>query len=122
MPRDIIDVDGIITLTSDATERLSAKAQQKADFLGFYFGLESTKKCKDYVYKLDFIDNINEDLVKVTFPSNDDMIIFIKPQDIEYIRGIKIDFVCNDIGGGEIKYVNPNVAQECGCGLSISVK
>ena len=80
----------------------------------------STKSsgCTGYAYVLDSVDNAEEgdELVKI----NDNITIAVAADAIELLRNTEIDYVKEGING-VVKFNNPNVVNECGCGESFSV-
>jgi iron-sulfur cluster assembly protein len=49
----------------------------------------------------------------------DDIQVFYDKKDSEFIKGLRIDYVKN-IVGGTIEFQNPNATNRCGCGSSWS--
>lgn len=74
--------------------------------------------CTGYRYVLDFVDAPEgEDQVQVL---NDNVTLAISPPALKLVRGTEIDFVLEGINR-VVKFNNPNVVSECGCGESFSV-
>lgn len=80
----------------------------------------STKKsgCTGYAYVLDFVDG--PEAGDGTIAINDDFSIAVDEQALLMLRGTEIDLVSEGINK-VIKFNNPNVTAECGCGESFSV-
>ena len=74
--------------------------------------------CSGYAYVLDTVDNIGSDdeVIKL-----DNEITFLVASEAKaLVQMTEIDFVYEGING-VIKFNNPNVINECGCGESFSV-
>ena len=71
-----------------------------------------------YAYVLDSVDNAQEgdELVEI----NDNITVAVAANAIELLRNTEIDYVKEGING-IVKFNNPNVVNECGCGESFSV-
>lgn len=80
----------------------------------------STKKsgCTGYAYVLDFVDGpeAGDDVVAVTTVID----LAIDTEALQMLRGTEIDLVTEGINK-VVKFNNPNVTAECGCGESFSV-
>ena len=74
--------------------------------------------CTGYAYVLDSVDNAQEgdELVEI----NDNITVAVAANAIELLRNTEIDYVKEGING-IVKFNNPNVVNECGCGESFSV-
>lgn len=80
----------------------------------------STKQsgCSGFAYELDLVDAAEADDVLVS-PS-DDVTLAIAVDAVTILRGTEIDMVIEGINR-VVKFNNPNVVAECGCGESFSV-
>jgi len=110
----------IVSLTKSAVQRLRSFSNNENEELNFRFGLKYTGKCKDYVY---IFEKLSDDFDKNDIVSNfsdDNINIVIKQDDVKGIKGTIIDYI-NDKMSGNIIFNNPNVAQSCGCGESVSI-
>ena len=77
-----------------------------------------TSGCTGYAYVLDAVDNAQQgdELVKI----NDNITVAVAADAIDVLRNTEIDYVKEGING-VVKFNNPNVVNECGCGESFSV-
>lgn len=74
--------------------------------------------CTGYRYVLDFVEAPEaQDWVEVL---NEKVTLAISPAALKLVRGTEIDFVLEGINR-VVKFNNPNVVSECGCGESFSV-
>ena len=80
----------------------------------------STKEsgCTGYAYVLDLVDASQPEDVIVQ-PS-DTVTLAVAPDAVTILRGTEIDYVNEGINS-VVKFNNPNVTAECGCGESFSV-
>lgn len=106
----------VITLSPSAITHFESKL---ADQPGKIIRL-STKVsgCTGYAYVLDFADapKANDELIQ----ASDKLTVAIAADAVELVRNTEIDYVKEGING-VIKYHNPNVVDECGCGESFNV-
>jgi len=74
--------------------------------------------CTGYAYVLKLEQNAQADdkMIKVT----NKLTLAISAQAISLVKGTEIDYVKEGVNG-VIKYNNPNIANECGCGESFNV-
>jgi Fe-S cluster assembly protein SufA/iron-sulfur cluster assembly protein len=81
----------------------------------------STKQsgCTGYAYVLDSVDALEDgdEVVEI----NDNIQVAIAPNALELVRNTEIDYVKEGING-VVKFNNPNVTNECGCGESFNVQ
>ncbi len=77
-----------------------------------------TSGCTGYAYVLDFADAAIEG-DEVLQPS-DKIVLAVDPQAMALLRGTEIDLVTEGVNQ-VVKFNNPNVVAECGCGESFSV-
>lgn len=80
----------------------------------------STKQsgCSGFAYELDLVDAA-EDGDELVTPS-DDVTLAIAADAVAILRGTQIDIAVEGINR-VVKFNNPNVVAECGCGESFSV-
>ncbi|MEQ3696699.1 MAG: iron-sulfur cluster assembly accessory protein [Pseudomonadales bacterium] len=106
----------LISVTDAAVEFLSAAAaKQPQKSVRF-----STKPagCSGYAYTLDFVDETHTSDVIVS--AGNELKIAVDTESIAMLKGTIIDV--EQLGLNRvIKYINPNVTGECGCGESFSV-
>lgn len=75
--------------------------------------------CTGFAYVLDTVEEAQADdsLVQVS----DELLLAVSPDAVPVIRGTEIDMAIEGVNR-VIKYHNPNVVAECGCGESFSVQ
>lgn len=105
-----------ITLTPSAIKHFEGKLRQHPDHLIRL----STKVsgCTGYAYVLDRVESAKQDDEIIQFS---DKLSFAIAQDAQsLVQNTEIDYVLEGVNG-VIKYRNPNVVDECGCGESFNV-
>lgn len=105
-----------ISLTDSAIRHFESKQKaQPGKTIRF-----STKVsgCTGYAYVLDQVDELDPSDELITF--SDSLEIAVASHALELLRNTEIDYVRDGVNG-IIKYNNPNVANECGCGESFNV-
>ncbi|RUO25458.1 iron-sulfur cluster assembly accessory protein [Aliidiomarina minuta] len=75
--------------------------------------------CTGYAYVLDFADTAGDNDALV--PVSDNLSIAVDKEALDVLRNTEIDYVKEGVNG-IVKFNNPNVVDECGCGESFSVK
>ncbi len=106
----------LISLTDSAIAHFESKLKDKPEQLIRL----STKVsgCTGYAYVLDFADSAQEgdEIIAVS----DALSVAVAADAADIVRNTEIDYVKEGING-VIKYHNPNVVDECGCGESFNV-
>ena len=106
-----------ITVTDSAARYFESKLKGNSSLKSIRLSTE-TSGCTGYGYVLDFVDS----------PEADDEIFSISPlvtlsvdrNALDILKGTEIDLVVEGVNQ-VIKFNNPNVVAECGCGESFSV-
>ncbi|WP_100656005.1 HesB/IscA family protein [Alteromonas flava] len=106
----------VISLTDSAIRHFEGKLKQQPNQIIRL----STKAsgCTGYAYVLDFADTAKEgdEVILVS----DRLTVAVAADAVDIVRNTEIDYVKEGING-VIKYNNPNVVDECGCGESFNV-
>jgi iron-sulfur cluster assembly protein len=105
-----------LSVTTGAALRIKDFISKRGRGIGLRVGVKTTG-CSGLAYKLEFVDQLNED--DVIFLSHDIQIIVDK-KSLEYIDGTTLDYTKEGLQEG-FKFTNPNVKAECGCGESFTV-
>ena len=74
--------------------------------------------CTGYAYVLDLVDTSEHD--DVILHLSDKVTLAVAPDAVTILRGTEIDYVSEGVNS-VVKFNNPNVIAECGCGESFSV-
>lgn len=107
----------VVSMTAPAQRYFAAKlAEQPGRIIRF-----STKVsgCTGFAYVLDYAQGPEENDILVQI--NDQITLAVDQTSMDALRHTEIDYVKEGING-IVKFNNPNVADECGCGESFSVK
>lgn len=106
----------LISLTPSAIKHFESKLKsQPGKIIRF-----STKVsgCTGYAYALDFADASKDDDEVIEI--SELLTVAIAKESKDLLRNTEIDYVMEGVNG-VIKYFNPNVVDECGCGESFNV-
>ncbi len=105
-----------ISLTEAAAEHIKRQLVGRGRGLGIRLGVR-TSGCSGMAYVLEFVDEAQpEDRVFEAFGAS----VYIDPKSLVYLDGTELDFVKEGLNEG-LKFNNPNVSAECGCGESFTV-
>lgn len=106
----------LISLSDSAIKHFEKKLASKP---GQFIRL-STKVsgCTGYAYVLDMVDAPKDGDEVVSF--SESVSVAVANDAKELVRNTEIDYVLEGVNG-VIKYRNPNVVDECGCGESFNV-
>lgn len=106
----------LITLTDSAVKHFESKL---ADKPGQLIRLSTrVSGCTGYAYVLDFADAPQDD--DEVLNVSDSLTVAVAADATGLLRNTEIDYVKEGVNG-IIKYNNPNVVDECGCGESFNV-
>jgi iron-sulfur cluster assembly protein len=105
-----------ITLTETAAKHVATQLDKRGKGVGLRLGVR-TSGCSGLAYKLEFADDFRpEDL---RFESHG-VTVVVDPKSLPYLDGLTLDFTREGLNEG-LKFNNPNVKDECGCGESFNV-
>lgn len=106
----------LVSLTDAAIKHFSSKlAAQPGRIIRL---ATKVSGCTGYAYVLDFADGAEstDEVIEIS----GDVTLAVAEDAIELVRNTEIDYVMEGVNG-IIKYNNPNVVDECGCGESFNV-
>ncbi|GGX38498.1 HesB/IscA family protein [Saccharospirillum salsuginis] len=106
-----------ITMTAAAIDHARRQIQQ-AGAQGIRLAVKESG-CSGYMYIVDFVAEADD--TDVSFPMADDVTLFVQKEALPIVRGTEIDFAKDGVNR-VIKFRNPNVTAECGCGESFVVE
>ncbi|MFQ3199795.1 MAG: iron-sulfur cluster assembly protein [Zhongshania sp.] len=105
-----------ISVSSAAASHIKRQMVGRGCGLGIRVGVR-TSGCSGMAYVLEFVDESQaEDQVF----ERDGASVYIDPKSMVYLDGTELDFVKEGLNEG-LKFNNPNVSAECGCGESFTV-
>jgi len=106
-----------IILTDPAVEHIRQHISQTPDAVGFRLSVKQ-RGCTGWAYVPEIVTQTYVDDVCIYAQ---DVSVFIDPNALQYIQGMTVDFVKENLGQEKLIFNNPNVASECGCGESFNV-
>jgi len=105
-----------IQLTEQAAEHIRQQLDARDHGIGVRIGV-TPSGCSGMSYLLEFVDQLNEE--DQVF-EKDGAKVIIDAKSLPYLEGTQLDFVREGLNEG-LKFNNPNVKAECGCGESFTV-
>ena len=105
-----------VTLSESAAKHVSNYIAKRGKGIGIRLGVK-TSGCSGMAYKLEFADAAEDD--DVVFESRG-LKVLVDPKSLPYIDGTELDFAREGLNEG-FKFNNPNVKDQCGCGVSFNV-
>ncbi|MGD8498687.1 MAG: iron-sulfur cluster assembly accessory protein [Chromatiales bacterium] len=106
-----------IRVTDRAGAHIKREMAKETGAVGFRVAVRKTG-CSGWMYTVEFVHQPDAD--DLVFPADPDLDIYVDPKSFELIRGTEIDFVHEGLTR-QLKFNNPNVTSECGCGESFSI-
>ncbi len=114
-PSNSSDQNPLIQVTSDARTEIKRLLEAEGqEGLGLRLGIQGGG-CSGLTYYFRFSNQEEGD----TVVDHGDFQIFLNPQDLQYLRGVSMDFQ-GGLAGRGFKIHNPNAVSSCGCGESFS--
>lgn len=105
-----------IQLTEQAAEHIRQQIEARGHGLGVRIGV-TPSGCSGMSYLLEFVDQLDDE--DQVFEKHGAKVI-IDARSLPYLEGTQLDFVREGLNEG-LKFNNPNVKAECGCGESFTV-
>lgn len=105
-----------LTVTEAAQEHFRKQLADEADKAIRLSVKESG--CTGYKYVIDIVEQEEGGDVALTLDNG--VKLFVAPDAMGMMRGTQIDYTREGLNR-TLKFINPNVADECGCGESFSV-
>src|SRR5574343_100228 len=105
-----------ITLTEKAAKHVANFLIKRGKGFGLRLGVR-TSGCSGMAYKLEFVDDINED--DQVFETGGVKVV-VDARSLPYLDGMELDYAREGLNEG-FKFNNPNVKDQCGCGESFNV-
>jgi Fe-S cluster assembly protein SufA/iron-sulfur cluster assembly protein len=105
-----------ITMTDAALAHFQAALKGREDMLVRLS--TKTSGCTGYAYVLDLVDQAEPN--DVVLAPGEHVRLAVDPEAMALVKGTEIDMVVEGVNK-VIKFNNPNVVAECGCGESFSV-
>ncbi|MGD8176891.1 HesB/IscA family protein [Marinimicrobium sp. ARAG 43.8] len=74
--------------------------------------------CTGFMYVVDLVEDGRPG--DVYYALSDDVALYIDPESLSVVTGTEIDYVLEGVNR-QLKFINPNAQDYCGCGESFSV-
>src|ERR1700682_6510332 len=116
LPR-LPDTTMTISLTETAASHVAKFLTKRGKGVGLRLGVRTTG-CSGLAYKLEYADDIRPEDHR--FQSHG-VTVIVDPKSMPYLDGTELDFTREGWNEG-LKFNNPNVKDECGCGESFNIK
>lgn len=110
--------ESLMTFTDTALSHIKKNMAATPGACGFRLGVRKMG-CIGFAYVPDIISEVNKDDTHFKFQDVD---VYVTQEAAPMVKGTTIDFVVKDLGQESLKFDNPNVESECGCGESFNVK
>jgi iron-sulfur cluster assembly accessory protein len=108
----------LVTVTPAAAEHFRASLSGKG-FAGVRISVRESG-CTGFKYVMDEVESaVSEDDVAVDLSNG--ITLYLEPAALTFLRGTEIDYEREGVNR-TLKFNNPNVTAECGCGESFSVE
>lgn len=105
-----------VTMTSAAIEHVRQQIEVN-QAKGMHLGVKESG-CTGYMYQIEFVKEI--DLEHQEFVMADDVIVYVDKPSLLQVQGTEIDYVTDGLNSS-IRFNNPNIKAQCGCGESFSI-
>ena len=105
-----------ISITDAAATHVGKQLNSRGKGEGIRLGVR-TSGCSGFSYVLEFVDE--SDPMDNVF-EHQGVKVFVDPKSLVFLNGTELDFEKEGLNEG-LKFRNPNVTGECGCGESFNV-
>src|SRR3982751_6455272 len=105
-----------ITITESAARHIAKNLSKRGKGVGLRLGVR-TSGCSGLAYKLEYADEVRPEDAQFEMHG---VTVLIDPKSLPYLEGTELDFTREGLNEG-LKFNNPNVKDECGCGESFNV-
>lgn len=106
-----------IHLTATAVSHFKNMLLKAPEFPGIRLGVKEGAGCSGLSYIVDFIKEQKNDDIEL---KQDGIKILIDAKSLRFLQGMEVDCLQDELNT-HLKFNNPNVKGECGCGESFSV-
>lgn len=107
----------LVTVTPAAAEHFRASLAGKG-FTGVRISVRESG-CTGFKYVMDEVESSGAGDVELHLDNG--ITLFLEPEALAFLRGTEIDYAQEGVNR-TLKFNNPNVTAECGCGESFSVE
>lgn len=107
-----------VTATPKAIRHILRQMQSDPQAIGFRLEVKRTG-CSGWMYVVDLVQEPRPD-DRIFHAGDGELDIYIDEKSFGFVHGMEIDFISEGLTR-QLKFNNPNVKAECGCGESFSV-
>lgn len=107
----------ILEVTDSAAKHFHKHLEKHQGCVGIYVGTK-IMGCSGLAYDIDFVTEQPSDTTEV---KQQNIKFFVSNKSMDFLNGLKIDYVKHDFGLYKLEYTNPNESARCGCGESFTV-
>ena len=111
--------EDIITFTPAAVKHIQQIIAQRGSGKGLRVAVKASG-CSGYMYQPDIVEEGKPNDLQWT--TAEGLLVFIDPTCVPWLQGTVLDVVSKELGQRQLRFHNPNVHSECGCGESFNVK
>jgi len=111
-----------ISLTDAAVAHIKKMLALNDKALGFRLSIKKTG-CSGFAYVPDLVEIVPTD--DLHFTAQENLNVYIDTKSIQYLQGIIVDYVADEIAGLKQKrlvFINPKETGRCGCGESFTIE
>lgn len=109
--------NNILEVTQAAAKHFEKHLAKDSTNIGIYVGTK-VMGCSGLAYDIDFVAKKPNDTTEV---DQHGLKFFVSNKSMDFLSGLKIDYVKHDFGLYKLEYTNPNESARCGCGESFTV-
>jgi len=106
-----------IRLTDRASAHIKREMANEDTAIGFRIAVKKTG-CSGWMYAVEFAHERRDN--DVVFSVDNDLDIYVDAHSLGFLQGTEVDFIQEGLTR-QLKFNNPNVSSECGCGESFAV-
>lgn len=106
-----------VTMTESAVRHFKKQLEKSGEASVRLFIQESG--CSGYMYRVELVQQGEASDIQITI--DDELLLFVQKEALAIVQGTEIDFKKDGLNE-VVKFNNPNVTGECGCGESFVVE
>ncbi|AIT10155.1 heme biosynthesis protein HemY [Candidatus Francisella endociliophora] len=107
----------ILEVTESAAKHFQKHLAKHEGAVGIYVGTK-VMGCSGLAYDIDFVLKQPDNTTEI---DQHDLRFFVSNKAMDFLNGLKIDYVKHEFGLYKLEYTNPNESARCGCGESFTV-
>jgi iron-sulfur cluster assembly protein len=107
----------VLDVTEAAAKHFRKHLDKHENCIGIYVGTK-LMGCSGLAYDIDFVTEKPENILEMNCLGIN---FFVSNKSMDYLNGLRIDYVKHDFGLYKLEYSNPNESARCGCGESFTV-